>query len=198
MRRSVRSTRDARSESWCGRASRSASPSESSLPLLYRRSKAHRPESGCADCGEWPAQWPCAASVRRKASVRARRSPYPDRSGKVSISVARPAISAARRISLWRRVRHTPGDILGQRRAEQKRLLRNEANLPPQFFRIEAACTSTPPNSTVPCRRIEQARDQVHQRRLAAARMPHDRNRLARRDRQIDPASASRVAESSR
>ena len=71
---------------------------------------------------------------------------------------------------------HAPRDVFPQRRAEQERFLRNEADLTPDFRRIEI-----PQVHAVHQNRagggIHQARDQAHQRALPAARVAHDRHR---------------------
>ena len=55
------------------------------------------------------------------------------------MSDPRPASSAALRDLLRGGAVHAPGNVFSQCGAEQKRLLRNETNLPAELFRIEIA-----------------------------------------------------------
>ena len=80
----------------------------------------------------------------------------------------------------FRGIRDAPGDVLSQSRAEQEGLLRNKADLAADLFGIEIAQIDAVHEHS-PGGGIEQPRDEMHQRTLAAARMAHNGHRGAGR-----------------
>ena len=83
------------------------------------------------------------------------------------------------------RVLHPESDVLRDRSAEQKRLLRNEADVAPQLRGIEFAQIDSVQQHRARGR-IHQARHQTDQRALSAAGVPHHGDRRARGNEQID------------
>ena len=77
-----------------------------------------------------------------------------------------------------RRLRPTVGDVLSDRRAEQESLLKNHAHRPPQLRQVQLLRIHAV-EQHASLRRVVEARDQVHERGLARARRPDDRDGLA-------------------
>ena len=87
---------------------------------------------------------------------------------------------------LARRVRHRAvGDVGGDRVVEQHDLLADERDLPAQIGEADRREILTVEQHAARARRVE-ARNQVDERGLAAARRPDERDRFARRDVEVD------------
>ena len=97
------------------------------------------------------------------------------------------------------RVGLAEAEVAGDRAAEQERLLRDEPDPRPDVVAGAASRTSTPSIVRLPAGDVVEARDEVDQRGLAAARAADDGGRLARLDDQRDVAQdrvlGARVAE---
>src|SRR5581483_9649403 len=79
------------------------------------------------------------------------------------------------------------GDVVAHRVVEQDGVLRNDGNLRAQGRHCHLAHIVTVDHQP-PAAHIEEARQQMHQRRLARAAGADDRNHLARRDLEVDIA----------
>ena len=76
-------------------------------------------------------------------------------------------------------------NVLADGPAEQVRLLQDDSQIRLQPHQAAIAVINTI-NEDAPLRRFIEPAEQIHQRRLAAARRSHQRDRLARLDREIE------------
>ena len=87
------------------------------------------------------------------------------------------------------RGRPRQAEVLGDRLVEQERVLRDEPDHPPELPGIELAdVVAADPNGAL--LRVGEPQEQGGERGLAGAGGPHDRHRLARRDREAHPSIA--------
>ena len=105
------------------------------------------------------------------------------------LEARRNAVDAdrARRVDdlLVGRVGTAEADVVGDRAAEEERVLQHDAEL----AAVRAELTSRrsfPSTRTVPARRVVEARDQLRRRRLAAARLADERDAAAGRDLELE------------
>ena len=95
-------------------------------------------------------------------------------------------------MSSSRRVLHAKRDVLRERRAEEKRLLRDEPDVPPQLGRRQLAQVRAVHQHRA-LGRVHEPRNQTDERALARAGVADDGDGRARRDAQVTPSSARPV-----
>ena len=81
------------------------------------------------------------------------------------------------------RVRAAEADVVGDRAAEEERILEHDAELAAVASAARTSRRSVPSTRTAPSSRVVEARDQLRGRRLAAARLADERDAAAGRAR---------------
>ena len=96
-----------------------------------------------------------------------------------------PTARAAAADLLERRVGAAEGDVLADRGGEQEALLRHDAELPAQRAHLHVAQVVAV-DADRALGRVVEARQQLHERRLAGARVADERDGLAGGDAEVD------------